>query len=83
MAAFYKSADRAGGDWYYAHSDPQLGRSVFFLADVTGHGVSAAVVTGVVCGAVLSSMANFSMAPEDYLRFAMKGLNRVLKQTSS
>lgn len=83
MAAYYKSADRAGGDWYYSLNDPKLNRTVFFLADVTGHGISAAVVTGVVCGAVLNGITRLSDDPAIYLEWSLKGLNAVLRRTSS
>ena len=43
MAAFYQSASECGGDWWHHFSIAD--RRYLFVADVTGHGVSAALIT--------------------------------------
>lgn len=82
MSIIYKAADGAGGDWYYAYGDLVTGRNVFFLADVTGHGISAAIVTGVICGSIMSSLGYLHLRPEEFLKFAIKRLNEALFLTA-
>lgn len=43
ISSFYRSATECGGDWWGHMEFP--GRSVFAIADATGHGVSAALIT--------------------------------------
>lgn len=54
IAAYYISAEQMGGDWYTYHFESQTGHSIFIVADVTGHGVSSALMTGVICGTINS-----------------------------
>ncbi len=48
-------ADKTGGDWYhyYYHEDKDI--LDIFLGDVTGHGIPAALMTGVAFGSILTS----------------------------
>jgi len=48
----FESADEAGGDWYQYHHDEANKRLYVFIADVTGHGVSASILTGLTYGAI-------------------------------
>ncbi len=66
-----KMADVTGGDWYYYYYDEQQELLDIILGDVTGHGIPAALVTGVAFGSVLTS--------EDQLIKA-KASNERLKQ---
>lgn len=53
----FKSAEHAGGDWlgYVLGED---GKSLLgVIADVTGHGVPAAMMTGVICGGLYSAIS--------------------------
>lgn len=54
IGSFYKAAESAGGDWYYYHHD--RGKNILYglVGDVTGHGISSAMVTGVIYGVVNS-----------------------------
>lgn len=45
LAAFFQSASETGGDWYGYLQDPVGGAVSILIGDVTGHGVSAALVT--------------------------------------
>lgn len=47
IAAAYRPCAELGGD-LYDHIDAGAGRSAFLVADVSGHGVSAAMLTGIV-----------------------------------
>ena len=50
FAAAFVPAAECGGDWWTARALPD-GRRVLVVGDVTGHGVAAAMVTGVAKGA--------------------------------
>jgi serine phosphatase RsbU (regulator of sigma subunit) len=47
LAVSYKPLDEVGGDWYFADIDAQ-GRVSLQIADVTGHGLSAAFIASMV-----------------------------------
>ena len=48
----FEPADEAGGDWYQYFHDKVNQRLYVFITDVTGHGVSASIVTGLTYGAI-------------------------------
>lgn len=50
---FYLPSDRCGGDWYSIYPSVN-GQSTVYLADVTGHGMGAALVAGFMNGVVKS-----------------------------
>lgn len=54
LAVHYVSADQTGGDWYAGFHDSVCNRAYFFVGDVTGHGVPAALITGLAAGAISS-----------------------------
>ncbi|MGK5093563.1 SpoIIE family protein phosphatase [Deltaproteobacteria bacterium TL4] len=45
IASFYQSASETGGDWYDYHYYQEDNRLDVLIGDVTGHGVSAALIT--------------------------------------
>lgn len=45
LAGFIQSASETGGDWYGFVHEPENRRIAIIIADVTGHGVPAAIVT--------------------------------------
>lgn len=47
LAGFHESATIAGGDWWWYETQPD-GGVIVLLADVTGHGAGAAMVTAIV-----------------------------------
>ena len=55
LATYYQPAELTGGDWFGSHYDAS--KEVFYLqvGDVTGHGISSALVTAAVCGAILGA----------------------------
>jgi len=54
MKSYYRAASKMGGDWYGHHHDTRTNVFYFWIGDVTGHGVSSSLVTGVACGALYS-----------------------------
>lgn len=72
FAVYYKPLEEAGGDFYDV---VPLGAGIFayVVADISGHGVSAAFLTAAV-KALLRQYAGPMFSPED----AMRGTNRVM-----
>jgi serine phosphatase RsbU (regulator of sigma subunit) len=85
--AFFQPADTAGGDWYgYIHQREQ-NRITFYIGDITGHGITSAVLTGVVCGAVYSAETRSRQLehispPLRQLQLAAEALDTILHQTA-
>jgi len=48
LASFFESATETGGDWFGYIYDEQMRRVVILIGDVSGHGVSSALVTAAV-----------------------------------
>lgn len=48
VAAKYIPCDEAAGDWYSYHFDEKRNETVIIVADVSGHGVGAAMFTAVI-----------------------------------
>jgi hypothetical protein len=74
VAANYEPVSRVGGDFYDAFT-VRGERAAFVLGDVSGKGVPAALLTGVLHGAVRSS--GWAESPLDH-REATRQINRLL-----
>lgn len=74
----YLSAESTGGDWYGHHSED--GQVDFFIGDVTGHGLPAALMTGVLYGTIASHLRAgvAGTNPETRLQAIAEITNRVL-----
>jgi len=74
FAVYYRPLEEAGGDFYDVVS---LGEGIFayFVADISGHGVSAAFLTSAV-KALLRQYAGPVFSPED----TMRGVDSVMGQ---
>ncbi|NBX16231.1 MAG: hypothetical protein EBR09_02580 [Proteobacteria bacterium] len=87
FSAFFQPADVAGGDWYgYIHQSEQ-NRITFYIGDITGHGITSAVLTGVVCGAVYSAETRSRQLahvppPRKQLQLAAEALDNILFHTA-
>ncbi len=53
----YQPAETAGGDWLSAHYDEEEKWLFLYLGDVTGHGISSALVTAAVAGAAAATVS--------------------------
>ncbi len=65
VADFFKAADHTGGDWYGYYEEERRQRAYFFIGDVTGHGVSSALITGTAAGSVYGSIATLQAVQKD------------------
>ena len=89
ITSYYQSAEQTGGDWYSYYYDKKNHLFHFFCGDVTGHGISSALITGVIAGASLaiehyrdiSNMDNSD--PKKHLEMVCETFNRTLFETGS
>ena len=83
IANHLRSAQQTGGDWYSFGYDSVHNAMNFFIGDVTGHGVSAALLTGVAFGGI--SFGEYTVqkilphqAPEDRLKILAQSVNTAI-----
>lgn len=78
FAVYYKPLEEAGGDFYDVIP---LGASIlaYFVADISGHGVSAAFLTSAV-KALLRQYAGPMFSPEDTLRGVDSVMGQMLEE---
>jgi serine phosphatase RsbU (regulator of sigma subunit) len=67
LAGIYEAAAQTGGDWYGFHHHTETKTVDFFVGDVTGHGIPAALLTGVICGTLYSLERLIDQNPQDEL----------------
>lgn len=70
IAASYQPLEEVGGDWYFCEAQPD-GAILFGVADVTGHGLSAAFIGSM---AKLALVASGKGRPDEILA----GMNRLM-----
>jgi serine phosphatase RsbU (regulator of sigma subunit) len=84
LSAFFQPASECGGDWWGRYSlSPQ--HELVCIADATGHGVSAALVTAMVFAATSIMARRFQEAQKGHYSPAilLNELNKTLCETSS
>jgi serine phosphatase RsbU (regulator of sigma subunit) len=86
----FAPADSTGGDWFGSYYEKIGNVYYFFIGDVTGHGIPAAITTAVACGAIYSGEmradliaepSTVSTPPEKRLRHIAEVANEVILQT--
>lgn len=87
FSAFFEPAETAGGDWYGYIYQEEHQRITFYIGDITGHGITSAVLTGVVCGAVYSAETRSQQLahiapPAEQLQLAAESLDAILMNTA-
>ncbi|MCG8420757.1 MAG: serine/threonine-protein phosphatase [Proteobacteria bacterium] len=79
LASFYRPADYCGGDWWTAESLPG-NKLLIVVADVTGHGTSAAILTGVAKAACdIAVRANPQLTCSELLEQMNRAFYRVVQ----
>lgn len=72
LAGSYQPATECGGDWWFYNT---IGDKIFlWIGDVTGHGVSAALVTSAARAAVSGIEANPNITPASALQILNKAV---------
>lgn len=81
LAASFLPAAECGGDWWTAHDLPE-GRLLLMIGDVTGHGASSAIVTGVAKGAceVARRLLAEGLQPDAFLSLVNAAIYEAGKQ---
>ncbi|WP_141734082.1 SpoIIE family protein phosphatase [Oligoflexus tunisiensis] len=85
VAAHFSPAEHMGGDWFHYLVDEQQEWAYIVIADVTGHGVSSSIVTGVLAGTVIGFLRDpneTAASIPQRLRSLCHITNRVLFETS-
>ncbi len=79
---WYQSAEQIGGDWYGVFYDESKQRAYFYIGDVTGHGAPSALMTGVLCGAIVShEITGKDLEPTVHMEQLLHTLTSVLRLT--
>jgi len=76
LAHLYVPADNAGGDWLSSFYDPGHGWLFLFLGDVTGHGISAALLTAAASGAATSAIEQIKNSAVGGATYQISGLDK-------
>jgi serine phosphatase RsbU (regulator of sigma subunit) len=85
-ASLYLPAESTGGDWFSTEYDEVNGRFYAFMGDVTDHGISSAMVTGAVSGAMMAglrSVGRQKLEPEAALLFLHAQAHEVVSRTGA
>lgn len=72
----YRSCSETGGDYYGFFDSPE--QSIIFFGDVSGHGLSSAMVTASIHGALITQIRQSKLEPSN----ALFELNEVLIRSS-
>ena len=83
---FYHPADHTGGDWYGNYWDGRRNRLYMLLGDVTGHGISSALVTAAAAGAAASAIYGIGTANQNLeqdLRSIARAINQAVLRTGA
>ncbi len=86
VAAHYRAAEATGGDWYGIYPSEDSQRIFIFIGDVTGHGFSSALLTGVVSGGIKTLIKDPSIRTEDpgiILKTMARSINDLVYRTGS
>lgn len=81
---FYKSADHTGGDWFGYYYDKVKNICFIGVGDVAGHGVPAAIVTGVATGAIeaiIDQQFTTNYKPDETIQEIFTRVNTALYHT--
>lgn len=87
IATCYQPSEDVGGDWYGLYHEKSTSTLDLFMGDVTGQGISAALLTAVTCGAVYSiemivDRPGTSLTEERRLSMIAKTLDKVITQVN-
>ncbi len=80
----YMPAGRLNGDWFYYFWDEYNEEFYYFIGDVTGHGISAALLTGAVHSFIKMIEKEYKAVPNKRYPITdiMKDLNYLLLETT-
>ncbi|MEN9811125.1 MAG: hypothetical protein RLZZ488_2692 [Pseudomonadota bacterium] len=81
---YYRPAQRNGGDWFTSYLDEKNDVLYVVILDVTGHGLTSAMLASVVSGVVLGQLEDktFESNPSERLRHLAERVNTTLYKSS-
>ncbi|MFZ9520465.1 MAG: PP2C family protein-serine/threonine phosphatase [Silvanigrellaceae bacterium] len=81
---YYRPARRNGGDWFTTHLDEASDTLFLAMVDVTGHGLTSAILASFVSGTVMGELHDTSSSLEPELRLGkiVEKVNQTLLATS-
>jgi len=83
-AVYYQPLQEVGGDFYTAVVDPFSTRFFLAMGDCTGHGISGAILSGVVAATLQNLfLQNPAQPPLTLLRRALQAIRLVLQSDAS
>ncbi len=79
IAGHFQPASECGGDWWAVYDLPE-GRVLTLIGDVTGHGISSAIITGAAKAAcdLACHVTGGNLSPSDLLRM----MNQAIHETA-
>ena len=86
FATYFSAAETMGGDWYSVFHDSERDYVYYFIGDVTGHGLSATLISGAVAGAIETSVrscAEQRLGPQESLLYLANSADRILRSVGS
>ena len=86
IAYLFRPAEKAGGDWFGSYLDQAKHRLYILLGDVTGHGISSALVTAAAAGAAASAIDQVKKSQEsseDALNHIAQAIHEAVRCTGS
>ncbi len=83
-AVYYQPLHEVGGDFYTAAVDPFSSRFFLAMGDCTGHGISGAILSGVVAATLQNLfLQNPAQSPVTLLKRALQAIRLVLQSDTS
>lgn len=80
-AVYYQPMHEVGGDFYGLVSDPGSQRMLFFIGDATGHGVSGAILAGILSSTTQNLFLREPLqSPSKLLRSLLTAMSTILRQ---
>lgn len=80
-AVFYQPMHEVGGDFYGLVSDRHTQRILFFVGDATGHGVSGAILAGIIASTMQNLFLRYPHhSPRKLLQTLLESVRTVLTQ---
>lgn len=81
---YYRATEFSGGDWYGFQYHEETSQLNVQICDISGHGVSSSIITGVIAGSILSMdkrQREDALPHEDYLKAQADTIGAIIDKT--
>lgn len=85
ICSSYHPAEEISGDWYAYYYCEKTQKLFFAIADVSGHGISSALITGALHGAFYSQIEHIALGEggtEAKMQRLIQALNRTIRESN-